>query len=538
MRFYLWVTKIPNRVKRMTSHSTALRQKTLRRAAAALPACLSLCASLSLALPLPAQAQTLGQNRGQNTGQNPGQNTNRNTPVQPAGLQSADPYANDPASGQNPTPAATVVPTPRPTTGTTTTNGARTSVDPGSAVAEPVDEAIEPADRRENTYETTLDGGEKVAIDDGTAPGVRIGTLTLRPSISQTINHENKTFATGSTNRNYLATGIRGTLTSDWSRHALTVTGEGIYERNLGGNSAGESPSANVQAELRLDLADQTTARLKAGYIFSREDTTDPNAITGAAVQGGEHLFTTGASVEHNVALVKTLAALDLSRTVYTDAKGLNGQPISLSDRDRAGVAIRGRVGYEVSPALIPFLEATGALSSYDQKTDRTGYQRSSVSYGAKVGTQIDLGEKWRGEVAVGLLRRDYDDSRLASVNALTTDGTLTWSPMRGTDVNFGLKTDIEDFAGGPEGGWVTRQLTVGLIQQLRYDLVARLTTGLEHRNFQTSSIRDETKYTLGAGLTWNINRYLDFTTDVSYDTTPVTNNHNWRIGAGLTLKR
>ena len=520
----------------MTCHSTAPRLKTLRRAAVALPACL--CLSLSM----PAQAQTTGQNRGQSTGQTTGQNTGqtlgRNTPVQPGGLQSADPYANDPASGQDPTPAATVVPTPRPTTDAITTNSTRASTDPGSAVTEPADEAVEPVDRRENTYETTLDGGENATIDDGTAPGIRIGTLTLRPSISQTINHENKKFATGSTNRTYLASGIRGTLSSDWSRHALTVTGEGIYERNISGGSAGENPSANVQAELRLDLADQTTARLKAGYTFSREDTTDPNAITGAAVQGGEHLFTTGASIERNIGLVKTLAALDLSRTIYTDAEGLNGQPISLSDRDRAGAAIRGRVGYEVSPALIPFLEATGALSSYDQKTDSTGYQRSSTSYGAKVGTQIDLGEKWRGEVAVGLLRRDYDDNRLASVNALTTDGTLTWSPLRGTDVNFGLKTDIEDFAGGPEGGWVSRQLTVGLIQQLRYDLVARLTTGLERRDFQTSSIKDETKYTLGAGLTWKINRYLDFTTDVSYETTPVTDNNTWRIGAGLTLKR
>ncbi|WP_296038376.1 outer membrane beta-barrel protein [uncultured Agrobacterium sp.] len=509
----------------MNRHSRAMRLKTLRRAAVALPACLWLS--------FPVQAQTSGQNTGQNTG--------RNTPVLPVGLQSADPYANDPASGQPvgtnaDTPAATVVPTPRPEQTPNGVIGART--EPGSAIPEPVDEAIEPADRRDNIFEPTVDGGEKATVDDGTAPGIRIGTLTLRPSISQTINHENKKFPAASTNRTYLATGIRGTLTSDWSRHALTVSGEGVYERNISGGSAGENPSANVQAELRLDLADQTTARLKAGYAFSREDTSDPNAISGASIQGGEHLFTAGGSIERNIGLVKALAALDLSRTIYTDAKGINGQSISLADRDRSGVALRGRVGYEMSPALVPFLEATGALSTYDNKTDSIGYQRSSTSYGAKVGTQIDLGEKWRGEVAVGLLRRDYDDNRLASVNALTTDGTLTWSPMRGTDVNFGLKTDIEDFAGGARGGWVTRQLTVAVIQQLRNDLVARLSSGLEHRNFQTDSIDNQIKYSVGAGLTWKINRYLDFTTDLTYETTPVIKTSDWRIGAGLTLRR
>lgn len=162
----------------------------------------------------------------------------------------------------------------------------------------------------------------------------------------------------------------------------------------------------------------------------------------------------------------------------------------------------------------------------------------ASQSYGAKVGTQIDLGEKLRGEAAIGYLRKEYDDSRLSAVNALSLDGNVVWSPQRGTDVSLGLRTTIEDFAGGAQGGWVSRELIAGLTQQLRSDLVARLTAGLERRSYLTSSLRDETEYLVGAGLTWSINRYLDFTTDISYETTPVTDNSTWRIGAGLTLKR
>ncbi len=505
----------------MVHQSTARRLMTWRKAATLLLACTMLCpAALSFAQSTTPQAATRA----------------------PRTLTSADPYLGqndlsvidpDSVSRQPVTPA-------EPTAADAVTTGSlRTTSNLSEDISQPSDEATVNYEDPQNPYEPTVDGGENVTVNDPTqTPGIRIGTLTLRPSISQTVNHESKSFPGGSTSRNYLTTGIRGTLTSDWARHALTITGDGAYQRNLGGSSAGEEPTANIAAVLRLDLGDGTQANLTAGYAFSREDTNDPNAVSGASVQGGEHIFTGGASVERNVGILKALAALDLSRTVYTDAKGINGQSISLSDRDRYGAGLRGRLGYELSPALIPFLEATASLTNYDQTRDNTGYERSSQTYGAKVGAQIDLGEKLKGEAAVGYLRKEYDDNRLSAINALSLDSTLVWSPQRGTDVSLGLRTTIEDFAGGPIGGWISRELIVGLTQQLRSDLVAKLTAGLERRSYLTSSIEDQTEYALGAGLTWSINCYLDLTTDITYETTPVTDNSTWRIGAGLTLKR
>lgn len=134
---------------------------------------------------------------------------------------------------------------------------------------------------------------------------------------------------------------------------------------------------------------------------------------------------------------------------MYTDAKGLDGRPISLSDRDQNGANLRGRLGYELSPALIPFLELNAGTTKYDSRLDNSGYARSSNAYGAKIGAEVNLGEKTRGEAAVGYLRKQYDDDRLASIGALTLDGELNWSPQRGTNVNLGLRTTIEDFAGG-----------------------------------------------------------------------------------------
>lgn len=415
----------------------------------------------------------------------------------------------------------------------------RPSNNPGDPISEQQEEAGQPYADAENPYEPTVDGGENLqrATEPGQTPGIRLGTFLLRPSISQTINTEKQTNTGGPSRRNYLTTGIRGTLTSDWSRHALTVTGDGAWEKNFGSKN-GEEPRARIEADLRLDLGEETTANLKAGYEFSREGTTDPNALTGAAVQGGEHRFTTGASIQRDFGKLRGLAALDLSRTVYTDAKGINGQPISLSDRDQNGANLRGRIGYELSPALIPFLELNAGTTKYDRRLDNTGYARSSNPYGAKIGAEVDLGEKTRGEAAIGYLRKQYDDDRIASIGALTLDGELSWSPQRGTNVNLGLRTTIEDFAGGPQGGWISYRLDAGLTHELRSNLVARLTGQIVHRTFPSSDIEDAVEYTAGAGLTWGLNRYLDLTADVSYQWTPIYDSNELRVGAGLVLKR
>jgi len=136
----------------------------------------------------------------------------------------------------------------------------RPSNNPGDAIFEQQDEAGQPYAEAENPYEPTVDGGEnpQIATQPGQTPGIRLGTFLLRPSISQTINTEKQTNTGGPSRRNYLTTGIRGTLTSDWSRHALTVTGDGAWERNFGSDKDGEEPRARLEADLRLDLGEET----------------------------------------------------------------------------------------------------------------------------------------------------------------------------------------------------------------------------------------------------------------------------------------
>lgn len=367
--------------------------------------------------------------------------------------------------------------------------------------------------------------------------GIRLGTLLLRPSITQSVNRETIRDGTTETKRNYLGTTMRGTLTSDWSRHQLSINGETVIERNFGGGIQ-PKPEGQIDANLRLDLADDTIANISAGYDFERQDNSDPNAIGGAAAQSGIHQFNGGATLERDAGVLRGLAGLGISREIYGDARLQDGSRLDLSDRDHTMIDARLRLGYELSPALIPFVEVRGGRNFYDNTRDSAGYERSSWTYGGRGGLQFDLGEKLRGELGAGYERVEYDDARLAALDGVTIDGRTVWSPQRGTELELALRTTLRDSVTPGASGWVEYNATATLTHQLRHNLVGRLTGGATERVFPEAS--NETTWLTGAGLTWSLSRYLDLTGTVEYEYTDRTgpDTKTMRAGLGLMLRR
>lgn len=466
------------------------------------------------------------------------------------------------------------------TAGTTTITQGAATADP-SAISGLSDPTLDPADpnaiaggatantaasppRQQNAdgaldttqpYEEDLNQTADQAIDPGTppigrpeweeqrastddAPGIPLGTFRLRPTVSQSINTEVTHDSGYKETRNFLATGIRGTLSSDWSRHALTVTGDGVFQRNINGSQNDTEPHANIEADLRLDLADHTTGHVIGRYNFQREDVSDPNAIGDASEQAGVHEFGGEASIEREAGRIRGLAAIGASRQVYTAAKLDDGTVLSMKDRDRTGIDGRLRLGYELSPAIIPFAEISMGHTIYDRRRDDSGYERSSNSYAGRAGVAFDLGEKLNGELAAGYQHVAYEDPRLKAVDGLTLDGKANWSPHRGTDVSLGLRTIVQDSTTPGESGWAEYQLSSVLAHQMRDHLVARLTGSTTYRDFGNGG-EDNVTWIAGTGLTWSISRYLELTGDVEYERTTGGGSDQGilRAGVGLAVK-
>jgi hypothetical protein len=261
---------------------------------------------------------------------------------------------------------------------------------------------------RQNERVGTIDGLPLDSSSDAAElPGFAIGTLTLRPTLDQRIIREAVRFGTSKTSRTYSQTSLSGTLQSDWSRHQLNIDGTGTWQENISGTGT-ESPSADINARLDLDLVNDITARLGAGYSYSQESRTDPNAISGASTQSGIHELRASIGLQKNLGLLRGTTGLEVTRRMYGNATLPDGTSISADDRDTLGANLTGRIGYELSPALVPFLEASIGREKYDQRIDSTGAERSSNTYAVRAGAEVDLGEKLSGEFAAGYVFRPW----------------------------------------------------------------------------------------------------------------------------------
>ncbi|OQP86284.1 hypothetical protein BTR14_11365 [Rhizobium rhizosphaerae] len=395
---------------------------------------------------------------------------------------------------------------------------------------------------RLNLREASVDGlRPRLDPTRNDAPGIRLGSFTLKPSINQSVNAENRRDGTSGQHRGYVETGVNATLTSDWSRHQLTVTGQGAWQKNISGKGSTD-PFADVQADLRLDVSHLTTAHLRAGYRADREDASDPNAVANATSQSVVQQFLLGSSVEHDFGVLRGSARLDGTRYSYGDVDLDNGTVLSMKDRNRNVGVATARMGYVLSPALIPFLEASVGRGLYDERRDMLGYARSYTSWGGRAGLQVDFGEKLGGELALGYGRYAFDDARLRDIGALTIDGLINWSPQRGTNIATSLTTALEPSTTAGESGAIAYTLTSRATRELRNALVARLSGGLTLRNYPSGSTTpDERVWSAGAGLTWDINRALALTGDVSYERTlrdSGVDSSIAKVGIGLTMRR
>lgn len=473
----------------------------------------------------------------------------------------------DNASSTQPDAASTIygaLPVPRPA-GASVTSGAgepdsagqqeNLAVNPGLQAAEDITGTIgSPSDltqadqdyaaslARQNPRTGTVDDLPLDPLaDEAQAPGFSFGSLTLRPTLDQRVVRESVRYGTSRTNRTYSQTTLSGTLDSDWSRHRLNIDGTGTWQENIAGTGT-ETPSADVNARLNLDLVKDFNALLGAGYSYSQESRTDPNAISGATTQAGIHEFRASIGLEKDLGLLRGTTILESTRRIYGDATLADGSNILLNDRDTLGAELTTRIGYQLSPALVPFLEASIGREKYDQRFDSTGAERSSTTWGVRAGAEIDLGEKLSGEFAAGYVLRSLDDNNLSDISGLTADGELNWSPARGTNVNLGLATSLESATAAGQSGAVVYEFDTTLTQQIQSNVVARLGATAGYRDYDSGSSRsNQRSYGASAGLTWGINRYLDLEADASYERTEepgAIDEETTRIGLGLKLRR
>jgi hypothetical protein len=305
-------------------------------------------------------------------------------------------------------------------------------------------------------------------------------------------------------------TTLRLNAISDYDGNTTTIDASGNLRKTISGEEIDEK-RGSVIATHEHDLGRDWKGLASLDYEVGPESASSPTAVVGSLDQPIEQTLTSSLGLEKDIGKLRLRLTGNVERDVFGDAELSTGGSVSQADRDSTFASGVLRTGYEISPALTPFVEAEYGHRNYDQQFDNNGFARSYDRTAARAGLAVDLGEKFKGEGSVGWVNEDLEDPRLASISGPTVNAAFDWSPVRGTIVSLDADTELEDATSPGDSGSIYYTSKATLTHELRANLTADLALGAGYRTYTGQDGHDDI-WNAEAGLTWWFNRYVGLT--------------------------
>lgn len=361
----------------------------------------------------------------------------------------------------------------------------------------------------------SIEGQNVKREDDPFAPaGIKFGGFVFRPTLEQGVTAtSNADSSNGGSAAVLSETALRFTATSDWRENSAVIDGYGVFRNTLSGEKINDA-RGRIEGQLNIDLDNELRAIAKLGYEAVPESASSPDAIAGVTSQPLRQTVDGSLGIEKNIGKMRYALTGAISHDFYGNAELSDGTSLSQKDQDNTLYSATLRTGYQISPALTPFVEGEVGRRLYDLRLDTNGFARSSTRLGARAGVELDMGEKLSGEFSAGWLREAIDDDRLPAVAGPSINANLKWSPERGTIIGLTGTTAVETTTTADQSGDILYSGRLTGERQIRANLTANSALGIDWRDY-TGSDGHDLILSAEAGLTWWLNRYAGLTTRV-----------------------
>jgi hypothetical protein len=306
---------------------------------------------------------------------------------------------------------------------------------------------------------------------------------------------------------------------SDWERHALVAdlrgsfTGYGNSFPPVDGIVASaptnvDRPNFIGHIDGRLDVSRDTRLLAQGRLLVATDNPGSPNVQAGLAryptytTLGGTFGF------DQNFNRLQVSGGATVDRTSYQNSVLTDGEVTTNDDRNFNQYGGVGRISYELTPAVKPFVEAEADNRVHDLKLDRNGFARDSTGGYARAGTSFEFSRILFGEISIGYAARDYVDPRLNRLDGLLVASSLTWNATPLTTAKFLSATSIDETTLPGTSGVLTHTYTFEVDHDFRRWLTAigRFTYGT--LDYQGDNRTDKI-YTLSGDLIYKMTRNL-----------------------------
>lgn len=348
--------------------------------------------------------------------------------------------------------------------------------------------------------------------------GIRSGGMTYLPAIGESIGYDTNPNRTQSLRRGSFVSQTEAELglQSDWSRHELKGQLRGAYDVYTD-NPEANRPEGAGQIGLKLDVTRDSFVQIDGRFLIDtqRPDSPDLNA----AVRTRPVIATEGASLGFTQRFNRLIGTIQgtVDRADYEDARLSSGATLDQGDRNLTQYGLRGRLGYELTPGLIPFVEIVGDTREYDRRVDDSGFRRSSDGIGGRVGTTFEITRLLTGEIAVGAIRRSYEDPRLADLTSPLLNAALTWAVTPLTTVRATAQATVDETTVLNSNGVRTVRGTLEVSHALRRNVT--LTAGLTASDAEYNGVSiSEQGFGALARVDYKLTRWLGIRASYNYE--------------------
>ena len=361
---------------------------------------------------------------------------------------------------------------------------------------------------------------------------IQVGSFELFPTLELGETYDSNIYATRTGEKDDAVGTIRPivNLFSNWGRHALSITTFGDS------NFYSQHPSENynnavVDMNGRYDIVDRTWISGRAGYQRLAETRTSPNAVDGSEPTTFG-VAKAGATAYRGVGKIKVNADYDYKRFDYDATKSSTGM-IDQSNRDRDEHLMGGKVAYEVTGNMKPYVRGAYNVRSYDR--NRT---HDSDGFEAVVGAQADFGGITSVDLFAGWMEQYYDHfTAKKKASTPKIGGRLDWNVTGMTSLALEADRTIEDFAAAGSSSYYQTGGSVTLTHELRRNIILEANSSYSHLDFNGGLNRDDDVVTAGLGGRYLINRNLYTDVFYNYETKYSTDNANEYDRNTVTLR-
>jgi hypothetical protein len=307
---------------------------------------------------------------------------------------------------------------------------------------------------------------------------------------------------------------------SDWERHALVAdlrgsfSGYGHSLPPIVDGAISPSPTDINRPDFlghidgRIDVTEDTRILSQLRLRVATDNPGSPNVQAGLARYPDYATFGSAVGIDQRFNRLDIAAGATFDRTVYQNSVLTDGTISSNADRAYNQYGGVGRVSYELTPAIKPFVEVEGDSRFHDQLIDNSGYARNSNGGYARAGTSFELSRLLMGEISIGYAAREYQDPRLGQIAGFLSASSLTWIATPLTTAKFYSTTSIDEVIVPGVSGVLTHTYTFEVDHDFRRWLTAigKFTYGTY--DYQGDGRFDRT-YTLEGDVIYKLTRYF-----------------------------